>query len=341
VIVGEVWYNATSNVLKFDANNVTSAGSWSSGVSLNTARAYLGSTGIQTAALAIGGTTATPATVANVEVYDGSGWTETGDLNTARCMLGASGTTTAALAFGGNTGSVPSTTDTNINESFNGSNWTETTDMNTARRALIGCGTSTAALGFGGRNGGYSALTEQWNGSNWTEVSDLNTGRQELSGTGDVTAALAFGGQVPSGPGNSGATESWNGSAWTTVPATLNKPRGTGNSSKVSALTALFFGGDQPVPPGRTAETELYNGTSWVEQNDMSQIRRNLGGAGSGGTSALAFGGEVAPITAVTEHWTGAGAPIGAWATGGSLNTARKETTGVGIQTAALIIGGS
>ena len=57
-IVGEVWYNETSNALKFSAPNTTTAGSWSSGVRLNTASAYLGSTGIQPAASGIGGVTA-------------------------------------------------------------------------------------------------------------------------------------------------------------------------------------------------------------------------------------------------------------------------------------------
>jgi hypothetical protein len=33
-------------------------------------------------------------------------------------------------------------------------------------------------------------------------------------------------------------------------------------------------------------------------------------------------------------------AGAGSWATGGNLNTARKETSGVGTQTAALVIGG-
>jgi hypothetical protein len=35
-IQGEVWYNGTDNVLKFQYENVTSAGSWSAGNSMNT-----------------------------------------------------------------------------------------------------------------------------------------------------------------------------------------------------------------------------------------------------------------------------------------------------------------
>jgi hypothetical protein len=35
---GEVWYNETDNVLKFQFTNVSSAGSWSSGGNINTGR---------------------------------------------------------------------------------------------------------------------------------------------------------------------------------------------------------------------------------------------------------------------------------------------------------------
>ena len=46
----------------------------------------------------------------------------------------------------------------------------------------------------------------------------------------------------------------------------------------------------------------------------------------AGNTSnALASGGFDGTATNVTEEWTGAGAPIGAWSTGGDLNTAREK----------------
>ena len=56
-IQGEVWYNDTDNVLKFQYANVTTAGSWRTGGSLNTTRRAMGSAGSDnTAALAFGGT---------------------------------------------------------------------------------------------------------------------------------------------------------------------------------------------------------------------------------------------------------------------------------------------
>ena len=46
-------------------------------------------------------------------------------------------------------------------------------------------------------------------------------------------------------------------------------------------------------------------------------------------SSALAFGGGNPGPLANTEDWTGAGANIGAWSTGGDLNQMKYNTTGV------------
>ena len=42
----------------------------------------------------------------------------------------------------------------------------------------------------------------------------------------------------------------------------------------------------------------------------------------------------------MVEEWTGAGQPVGAWSTGGSLNTARASGAGGGTTTAAIYFGG-
>src|SRR6056300_1092374 len=49
---GQVWYNTTDKALRA---YVLSAGSWATGGNLNTAKARLGASGTQTAALAFGG----------------------------------------------------------------------------------------------------------------------------------------------------------------------------------------------------------------------------------------------------------------------------------------------
>ena len=56
-VKGQVWYNSTSKTLK---GRILSAAAWSSGGNLNTGRSLMGSAGIQTAALAVGGDSNSP-----------------------------------------------------------------------------------------------------------------------------------------------------------------------------------------------------------------------------------------------------------------------------------------
>ena len=109
--LGDVWFNSTSNALKY--TGVTTAGAWATGGNLGTARRGLAGAGTQTEALAFGGRTTVD--VGSTEEYDGSTWTAnpTG-LNTVRRFLAGAGTQTAALAFGGT-----STVDTTATEEYN------------------------------------------------------------------------------------------------------------------------------------------------------------------------------------------------------------------------------
>ena len=125
---GEVWYNDTANTLKFQYPNVSSAGSWRTANSMNTARNGGAGAGIYTAALVFGGSG--PPLTGATEKYDGTSWTETGDLGTARSALAGAGIQTSALAIGGEeSGGAASAK----NEKFDGSSWTEVGDLNTAR----------------------------------------------------------------------------------------------------------------------------------------------------------------------------------------------------------------
>jgi hypothetical protein len=55
--------------------------------------------------------------------------------------------------------------------------------------------------------------------------------------------------------------------------------------------------------PPIVANTEYWDGTNWTEVADLATVRDNLAGAGT--TSlGLAFGGNVPPVTTVTEEWT-------------------------------------
>ena len=72
--LGQVWYNSTTAVLKYNAATPSSA-VWASGGALNTARYELGSAGTQGATLAFGGDIPGGHT-ANSEEYNGTSWAE-------------------------------------------------------------------------------------------------------------------------------------------------------------------------------------------------------------------------------------------------------------------------
>ena len=207
---GEVWYNETDNVLKFQYPNVTSAGSWRTSVPLNTSRQQARAFGTYTATIAAGGG---PGFKNETELWNGSNWTEVNNLTTARnAGAGMGATYTAGLyACGSHIPGPPYYT--NVTETWNGTNWTEVNDANTSRgiMGMTGNAPYTNALIFAGDGTGPNrvANTEVWNGSNWTEVNDLNQSKYAAYGAGNSsTAAICFGGNVPPGTAN---TESWNG----------------------------------------------------------------------------------------------------------------------------------
>ena len=204
-IEGQLWYNETDNVAKYQIPNLLA--SWRTGNNLNNSKLSRVGGGTQTAGIVFGGEPASGVT----ETYDGTTYTEVADMNTGRYSQGGNGSQTSALVYAGNPGTVA------LAESWNGSSWTEVGDLNSARYALFGFGAdNTSALAFGGYDTASRAYTESWNGSAWTEVADLNLARFSLGGLGIATAGLAFAGANPP-PGLKTETEEWNGSSWTEV----------------------------------------------------------------------------------------------------------------------------
>ena len=292
-VEGQLWYNSTDASFQFRL--ISTAGAWSTGGSLNTARINLAGSGTQTAGLAFGGS---PPDTGVTESYDGTSWTELNDLNTARGYLAGAGTQTSAIAIGGYIappGVGPA-------ETWNGTSWTAVANLNTGRFRLGGAGAdNTSALAISGEltiPGTFLTNVESWNGSAWTEVNDVNTAVQDPGANGTVPSALKCGGQTP-GQTRVAITESWNGTSWTEVND-LNTARSGLVSTGVDNTSALAFGGNTPTVTG---VTELYNGTSWSEQNDLSTARNNLAGAGTT-TAGLAFGGSTPPATAATEEFS-------------------------------------
>ena len=295
-VEGQVWYNTTSNVLKGQA--ATTAGTWATGGTMNTARNSLGGAGTQTAALGFGGQ---PPNTGATESYNGTSWTEVNDLS-ARNGVGSTGTQTSAIAFGGE-GSAPNPK--NLTELWNGSNWTEVNNLNSASKYRGGSGTdSTAALAFAGigpDNASDFANTEIWNGTNWTEVNDMNEAKHNLTGSGTSTATVAFGGT----PGTKDSTELWNGTNWTEVN-NLNTGGFTRASSILTSTAAIAMGGQAPTGPSVLNATEIWNGTNWTSDTNMPATKAYGAGAGTS-TAAITFGGANPSPTATTFEYTGAG----------------------------------
>ena len=165
----------------------------------------------------------------------------------------------------------------------------------------------------------------------WSSGGALTTARNQSAGIGTQTAALCAGGNTPPYTADS---ETYDGSSWTegnNLQSARRNAEGTG-----STTAAMIVGG---VDDAVNTETELYNGTSWtVSPASLSRGggTNGMGVAGASQTSALVFGGEPgSTYRQYSETWDGT-----AWTEGNNLNTARSESVGTGIVTAALCIGG-
>ena len=335
-----------------DTDPLTYAGSWATGANINTARKGLSGFGTSPAAIAATGNS--PSTVANCESWNGSAWSEVSDVNTAKFYRGNCGTQAAGLIIGG----APGTGDV---EEWDNSSWTETANYPGNITGPILLGIQTAAFCIGGDVPPYTTATNTYNGSAFTGSTAINTARSTAIGSGTTTAAVIAGGTTPSA---TAATELWNGSAWTEVNE-LNTARELYGGSGDSSTGLIGFGGLATA----VANTEDWNGTSWTEVGDLNTGRRELGGSTNGTSQlGLAFSGCIAngTVSSSTEEWSFPSAPgvqegqlwiktasgvssvmkghqaqgTGAWASGGSLNTARGFLTGAGTQTAALAMSG-
>ena len=132
-------------------------------------------------------------------------------------------------------------------------------------------------------------------------------------------------------------TETWNGSSWTET-TDMNTARRNNDGSGPSSSSAIYAGG---FATAGSALTETWDGTTWTETADLSVARYGTNSSGTA-TSALAAGGYSQPASsevASVEEFA-ANAPVGAWATGGSLNQSRYGMMASGTVTASIAFGG-
>ena len=170
----------------------------------------------------------------------------------------------------------------------------------------------------------------------WSSSGNMGTARYTIGSCGSQTAALGFGGY-------SGAykddTEEYNGFSWSTggnMNLARFNPGGAGSQTAALAFGG-FVGGPPPSP---TNATEEYNGSSWTTQNAMPTAVRNPAGSGTQTAGLSSGGSQTAPLggkTGITQEYDGTN-----WTTSpGSMNVARENATGFGIQTATIVAGGN
>ena len=302
-VLGQVWYNTTSNTMKGYATSLPAV-AWTSASGTQLKRSNYGGTGTQQAALAYLGEG--PYASKNItEEYNGTSWASGNACLVARqACMGGLGTQTAALAVVG-TDNPPGLA---IVESYDGTSWSEINDIINARYEGAGAGTQTAAIIAGGINPPpASKLCEVYDGTSWSEQGDINNGpagRHNCQGAGTSTAAIIAGGNAP-GYANFDYTEIWDGSTWTET-ADLNTSRtNMGGATAGTSTNYMIMCGS--VPPPSSQYTEVWDGTSWTEVADTTTARKQCQGAGT--TGAALVGSSNDTPGQICEEWN-AGAAV-------------------------------
>ena len=304
-IVGQVWYNTTSTVLK---GYVSGAGAWSSGNNMITPCDNGGYLGIQTAAMYFGGRGGPPSgmitAITTSETYNGTSWTETADLPTRIYQNAGFGTTTAGASRGGfNEANTPTT---NTFE-YNGTSWSAVNAAVNSSRNIHGTGTQTSGLVAGGSPGPYSSKSETYDGTSWSETNGLIAARWGLPLVGTSTAALGVGGTGAPDVGTTTVQE-WDGTCWSTNAAALNEGKTSSAAAGTTTLALNYGGYGGGGSTSVTGATESFNGTSWAAVGSLATARSTImGGQASPNSVAVAFGGAPNPAspaaTGATEEY--------------------------------------
>jgi len=283
-----------------------------------------------------------PSAVNQVHNYDGSTWTTGGTMDTVRSYVMGGGTQTAGIINGG-AGPGKGI----LTETYDGSSWTaEAVSSNECYNAAAG-GTQTSLYKAGGHNNTaptYNTdIIETYDGTNWsTSPATLATGRGYTNGTtnGPSAAGLISGGTIGATTSTSSAlTEEWNRStnvitagAWAAGGA-LNTARrycvGFGTPTTAVAATGYVTTVSNSV--------EEYDGDTWTAATAIGNARYSASACGTLTAGLVVGGAPGTPLYDLTEEYDGTN-----WTTSpGTLNTGRMEASAFGIQTAAVLGGGS
>jgi hypothetical protein len=299
-ILGEIWYNTTSNTLKGQGYGTAS---WATAPVMNEARAATASFGTQTSGVAATGLDVpiTGSYRSTTEKYDGTSWTNSTSVPTPRGYANGGGTETAGIVYGGDSSPGAGISST---EEYSGTAYTAGGVLPNAYYLAAGTGPQIATITIGGSGyptAGPKRTVSTYDGTSWaaspaTYPAELTRGRA----VGDSSSAFVFGGSP-----NLATSNTWDGSSFAGGP-TMNV--GRMNMVGFGTVTDAVTSGGTDTPSGGLTTSETYNGTAWATGAVMP-VGKNVSGTGGGAGTAsagLAFSGEyIAP--AITLEYTGAG----------------------------------
>jgi len=331
-LLGEVWYNTTTDLYKVrsvtEGSNVFASGG-------NLPAGFVGGSGspagTQNAAIyAAGviyptGSPTGPSALNRVcHEYDGNAYTTGGTMNRTTGTNGSfpAGTQTATLVSGGTN---PYTTAV---EEYDGSSWSNQNGFGVDISYGGGCGTQNAALACGGYNApelnDVHPFCQEYDGTNWASGGSLNLPRMQHECLGLQTNAVAVGGYRASIPPTASPTgtvsnvEEYNGSSWTNVTSIPILVQ-VGGAMGVET-DGLYAGGarvDSPTGPGTgpSSSTNLsftYDGTSWTAGGNLVTAADNVAVSGTGQLQGTVMGGSNPTDVLNSTQEYGVGSPFAA-----------------------------
>jgi len=267
--IGQIWYNTTSDVLKY-----ASAAAWATITSTPTGRAIEYTMGTATAMLIAGGD---PPTNTSTE-WNGSAWAAGGSMANVIYNGGACGTQTAGLRFGGY---IPGPAHSNSTESYNGTSWASANNMPGNVESNGGCGTSTSAMSTGGGGGLTTSNSCQFTGTCWNAGPTLAHVIGSCGALGDSsTSALTAGGVPTQAPPGQKGMQEFNGTAWANIAALLLEARMRTTGIGGSTAGIIVSGANADPSTSNTITTaESWNGTSWSSISSITTGVANCGGS--------------------------------------------------------------
>jgi len=161
----------------------------------------------------------------------------------------------------------------------------------------------------------------------WVSTTPMTTPRPTMAGGGTNTSAIITG-KNGANPSDAQKTESYNGSGWTTqtnVPA----PRGYANGTGSDSEEYVQAGGGYP---SKTTDVYDWDGSSWTSGTAIPTATIEAGMCGPA-ADALYCGGN----NGLTTTYERSG---GSWTSGGTMAAGVYAPTLVGVQTAAISMGG-